>query len=144
MKYLRKFFESSGDSNKKWELLKFCNENLVYLLDEGFDVFINDFEECYVIFITLKRKPFDFYWKDIKNDFIPFFEFLKSKYSIIKPLSTESSSQSDIIMFVTEPTSYSKWKSEKIFYNESQLLSGKCSNRRMSNIQIFINKNTNI
>ena len=144
MKYLRKFFESLGNSDKKEELKKFCNENLAYLLDEGFEVYINDFVECYVIFISIEKKPFHFYYRNIKDEFIPFFEFLKSKYSIIKPISTESNNQSDIIMFVTEPSSYSKWESEKIFYNESQLLSGKCSNRRMSNIQIFINKNTNI
>jgi len=138
MKYLRKFFESS---NKKEELLNFCNENLAYLLDEGFDVYINDFVECYVIFISLKRKPFDFYWKDIKNDFIPFFEFLRIKYSIIKPLSINSHDSSDIIMFSTEPTKYNKWKVEKLFYNEDRLLSGRLSNKRICNIQIFINKN---
>ena len=144
MKYIKKFFESFGDSKIKEDLQKFCNENLVYLFDDGFKIRIDSFTECYVIKLYYNKYPFSFYFRDVKNDFIPFFEFLNSKYTIIKPISNQSESSLDVIMFTTEPTSYSKWKSEKIFYNESQLLSGKCSNRRLTSIEIFINKNNNI
>ncbi len=139
MKYLKKFFENNV--NFKENLLKFCNDNLSYLLDEGFEVSVSEFDDCYTIFIQLRKNPFYFYYKNIKNDFIPFFEFLRIKYSIIKPLSINSHDSSDIIMFSTEPTKYNKWKVEKLFYNEDRLLSGRLSNKRICNIQIFINKN---
>jgi hypothetical protein len=138
MKYLKRFFESLVGSGTKEELQKFCNENLAYLLDEGFEIVVDSYTECYVlVFYSIGA---DFYFRNIKNDFIPFFEFLKNKYTIIKPLSKYSENSSDIIMFTTVPTSYNKWKSENIFYSESQLLSEKCSNRRMACIKIFIKK----
>lgn len=139
MKYLRKFFESSENSYIKEELEKFCNENLAYLIDDGFKIIVDSFNDCYKIELSQDRlKPF--YFKNIKNEFIPFFEFLKSKYIIIRPLSHESEDILDIIMFVAHPSSYNKWKIERIFYNESKILSGKCTNRRLTSIEIFIKK----
>ena len=88
MKYLKKFNESN--SNKVEEIKKFCNENLAYLLDVGFEL------RCYENIFTFKTVEYPltihlskrtngiFKWSEIVDDFVPFLQILNSKYELIK------------------------------------------------------------
>ena len=109
MRYLISFNESmnSNSDNKIQEILKFCDENLVDLLDLGYKIDVqvlnpksewNDYkidvqtnpksewndssEEYYYIYVANKNKIFK--WVEIKDYLIPFFEFLNDKYVIRK------------------------------------------------------------
>lgn len=84
MKYL-KLFESYDEI----EVLKeFCKENIVLLLDIGFNINVIEHPGSYYI-ITLNKpnteplqSPHSFRWDDIKDDFITFSEILNEYYNI--------------------------------------------------------------
>jgi hypothetical protein len=89
MKYV-KFFEEFGYEETK-ELIKFCKENLAYLIDDGYKVVIENRNKD-LLKISL-HKPIDmnnpdwtrlikFNFSDIKYDFIPFLELLDKRYDI--------------------------------------------------------------
>lgn len=106
MKYLRSFNESI-DSIDINELQKFCNDTLVYLKDDGFEIVIkeqtidNDIKNRYnkvknnrtgreqVIRIGISKSDYKrigkaskgtlFEWNDVKDDLIPFLELLRDK-----------------------------------------------------------------
>lgn len=89
MKHLKRFNESL-DVN---DLNDFCETNLAYLVDEGFDIMIsNNFsgDSFKSIKITNPRSLDDrqdgtvnyFKWNDIKDHFIPFFTRLLNQYSL--------------------------------------------------------------
>jgi len=96
MKHLRRYNESIDEN----ELSDFCETNLVYLLDEGFDIMIsgNNFsgDSFKSIKITNPSSLYDpensiyynlgpvnfFKWNDIKDHFIPFFTRLLNQYSL--------------------------------------------------------------
>jgi len=154
MKYLIKFFESFGNPDIKEELQNFCNENLAYLIDEGYEVRIIWTPNCYawrIKFIKTGQKYPDlkkversksFYWRDIKDDFIPFFEMLDTKYEICGTFNKVwvPSYQKDEIdelvvdfetpRFITEHAHF--------FYKKEQLLSGKTTNKKISTITIYV------
>ena len=154
MKYLRKFFESFVNSEIKEELQNFCNDNLAYLLDEGFEVRIiwtpncdawrikfSKIGESYPDLKKVERSR-SFYWRDIKNDFIPFFEVLDEKYELCGTFNKiwVPSYQKDEIdelvvdfetpRFITEHAHF--------FYKKEQLLSGKTTNKKISTITIYV------
>lgn len=91
MKYLRKFNESKNG----WDMIenfdnlqKFCNQYLIYLLDEGFELDYDDDEENEVdhIEVYLFKKEYReivlFTWDDIKDHYIPFLTLLKEKFDV--------------------------------------------------------------
>lgn len=98
MKYLKRIFESL-DKN---ELLDFCETNLAYLLDEGFEIIINDsFATNYRFYqiiieesneksrlgltnpnLSVIKTPFS--WNRIKDSFIPFMYLLDKNYNLLE------------------------------------------------------------
>lgn len=80
MKYLKKFLITEKVDVD--ELQNFCNDNLAFLIDEGFKVEINQFNAKGYIAILLRK--FDgnkiFNWSDYKEDIISFIEYLFEKY----------------------------------------------------------------
>ena len=96
MKHLRKFNESIDEN----ELRDFCEINLAYLLDDGFEIMIsgNNFsgDSFKSIKITNPSSLYDpehsiyynlgpvnfFKWNDIKDHFIPFCVRLEKEYEI--------------------------------------------------------------
>lgn len=87
MKHLRKFNESVGFG---FQLQKFCNDYLSYLIDKGFSVEVKDGTipsgRCKVIMIGKERDrstQFWFDWKEVEDDFIPFYTLLKTKYELL-------------------------------------------------------------
>ena len=76
MKYLKKFLitEKVNIDN----LQKFCDDSLAFIIDEGFNIYINEFTDY--ISILLKNDNNLFKWDDYKNDIIPFIEYLYEKY----------------------------------------------------------------
>ena len=86
MIYLKKFNESS--STKKDEILKFCEENLGYLLDSGFGVIVVErADDLNIEFDRGDSKLFK--WEDIMDDFVPFIELFDMKFGLkkLKPTS---------------------------------------------------------
>lgn len=81
MKYLKKFNESKEDFDYDG-LVEFCYDNLTSLVDDGFEVYITGWGTNYKIYLSLKEHNSSFSWNDISEDFIPFYEMLKSKYKL--------------------------------------------------------------
>jgi hypothetical protein len=92
VRYL-KTFERSYYFNP-YEVKKFCQDNLMYLLDDGF--IINTHSNLTNIYIGIK-KDIGFKWYDIKYDFITFLELLDDKYNI--QFGDRQFGDSDIIRF---------------------------------------------
>lgn len=98
MIHLKRFNEKIQWNRDRPELLKFCEEYLAYLLDEGFDVSVRLYEkenrsyrdgirdEGY---ISIQSKNNTFKWNDVKEDFIPFLEMLVIKYDLVERLVVE-------------------------------------------------------
>lgn len=154
MKYLIKFFESFGNSEIKEELQNFCNENLAYLLDEGFEVKViwtpncdawrikfNKIEKNLPDFRDVERSG-SFYWREIKDEFIPFFEMLDIKYEVCgtfnktwipsfqKDFADELVVDFETPIYITQHTHF--------FYDRKQLLSGRTTNKKIKKIQIYV------
>jgi hypothetical protein len=95
MKHLKKFNEALSDKYFIMDLEKFCNDNLSYLTDIGFEITLKPSNNprykipCIHIRISKKSKNFApegrFKWCDVMYDFIAFFELLDEKY-ILKNL----------------------------------------------------------
>jgi hypothetical protein len=86
MIYLKKFNESN--STKKDEILKFCEENLGYLLDSGFGIIIVErADDLNIEFDRYDSKIFK--WEDIMDDFVPFIELFDMNFGLkkLKPTS---------------------------------------------------------
>ena len=88
MKYLKKFNESARELVElRNELKTFCDENLAFLIDEGYTIYQASDSGKISIIITktglINGKAIPFTWNDVKDDFIPFYELLKSKYNLV-------------------------------------------------------------
>ena len=93
MIHLKRFNEKIQWNKDRPELLKFCEEHLAYLLDEGFDIYVrlhkmensaykNGIRDEGYISICYKKHPLTFKWNRIKDEFIPFLEMLIIKYNL--------------------------------------------------------------
>ena len=83
-----------------------------------------------------------FYWREIKDEFIPFFEMLDIKYEVCGTFNKSwiPSYQKDIVdelvvdfetpMFITQHTHF--------FYDRSKLLSGRTTRKKIKNITIYV------
>jgi hypothetical protein len=85
MKYLKRFNEAKIIDTSSQELFiskleYFCEENLAYLLDEGYYIGVENLGDYSKIRFTNRGK--DIIWNDIKDDFSPFLELLREKYDI--------------------------------------------------------------
>jgi len=81
MIYLKKFNESN--STKKDEILKFCQENLGYLMDNGFGIIIAERgNDLNIEFDRYDSKLFK--WEDIMDDFVPFLELFDMTFGLKK------------------------------------------------------------
>jgi hypothetical protein len=76
MKYLIKFNESRrlGD-----ELEDLCQTYLSFLIDDGFECYVNSSGICTHITIFRDKR---FHWNVIEDDFIPFLQILSERYVI--------------------------------------------------------------
>lgn len=103
MKYIRLFNENLQiDRKNSFEKIKeFCEENLAYLIDAGFGIYIGDIIDIHgkyrkymeiALYKKGEMKFFDgdwyeeedinFNWNDVKDDFIPFIQILSTKYKL--------------------------------------------------------------
>jgi hypothetical protein len=98
MIHLKRFNEKIQWNRDRPELLKFCEEYLAYLLDEGFDVSVRLYEKENRLYrdgirdegyISIQSKNNTFKWNDVKEDFIPFLEMLVIKYDLVERLVVE-------------------------------------------------------
>lgn len=101
MKYIKLFNEARVEGTRitQWyqpdqseELLGFSNDNLAYLVDDGFKIKIEDetSDQYDAIRIRKGERPFDgpfeklsFNWEEVKNIFLPFFIRLDRKYEVM-------------------------------------------------------------
>jgi hypothetical protein len=87
MRYLKRFNESQADF--KEQLRDFCETHLAYLLDNGFMVEINEFEDLDGFELIIKkeeennRQPL-FTWEEVKNYIGPFVYYLDKEYELYK------------------------------------------------------------
>lgn len=84
MKHLKRFNEGLTDDEVE-ELKDFCESSLAYLLDDGYDVYIQ--REWNVGFHVVFGLPGPedseyFYWNDIKDYYIPFLQLLSKRYKL--------------------------------------------------------------
>lgn len=86
MKHLKMFKESLNDAEVV-ELKDFCETNLAYLMDEGFEISCDD--NKYINLHLPGKSPSrygsakdEFYWNDIKDHFIPFLQLLSRRYEL--------------------------------------------------------------
>jgi hypothetical protein len=88
MRYLRGIFESVVTRE---EFLDFCETNLAYLVDEGYEIFVKEDRDRSLLFaLTIPsdistEEDYDtgeFKWDDVKDHFIPFLTRLNNKYSV--------------------------------------------------------------
>jgi hypothetical protein len=83
MIYLKRFNEGINQGTID-HLRIFCEESLAYLADANFYVIVVPKEKDGKIVIALGNKKYGGYsWNDIKYDYIPFLELLKSKYDVL-------------------------------------------------------------
>lgn len=87
MKYLKRFNESDG--NFKEQLRDFCETHLAYLLDNGFIIELNEFEDLDGFEIIIKKEEEDnrqplFTWEEVKNYIGPFVFYLDREYELYK------------------------------------------------------------
>jgi len=97
MKHLKRFNEKIQWNKDRPELLEFCEDNLAYLLDKGFDVSVRLYpmrnntyrdsirDEGYIS-ITPNKYGVVFKWNEVKDDFIAFLEMLIIKYNLVEKL----------------------------------------------------------
>lgn len=71
--HIKQFNESLSNN-----LLEFCKYNLAFLLDDGFEIDLYTYNGIEI------SKDHGFYWDEIKDEFIPFFEMLNEKYYLVK------------------------------------------------------------
>ena len=90
MKYIKLFEEKWEQPGE--ELLDFSIDNLVYLMDDGFKIKIEDetSDQYDAIRIRKGERPFDgpfdklgFNWEEVKDIFLPFFIRLDRKYEVM-------------------------------------------------------------
>ena len=88
MRYLKRFNESQSDF--KEQLRDFCETHLAYLLDNGFMVEINEFEDWDGFELLIKKEEEDllrnplFTWEEVKNYIGPFVFYLDKEYELYK------------------------------------------------------------
>lgn len=80
MKYLKKFLENLNECELQ-ELQEFCDNSLVYLIDDGFviDFFGKVNDDFHLIILNKQKNVFN--WNDIKDYYIPFLKLL-SRYEL--------------------------------------------------------------
>lgn len=91
MRHLKKFNESISKEVTIEELEEFCDEYLAYLKDNGFEIDIFEpmgifkkyTDKLNYITIKIKKGFYEFYWSEIEDDFIPFFQMLITKYNLV-------------------------------------------------------------
>lgn len=84
MIYLRSFNEGSrGIVELLHSVTKFCNDTLVYLIDEGFDIEIEKgvLNKDICIYFRGKGNRY-FTWDEIESDFIPFIIKINEDYEL--------------------------------------------------------------
>ena len=105
MRYLKKYNEGIITE----ELRDFCEINLAYLVDDGFNINVNRRTSGGSIVISNPKSLFKnndistniFKWNDIKDHFIPFLDRLLNKYSI----EINKVSKTGITFFYISPSS---------------------------------------
>ncbi len=85
MKYIKKFNEEQKFDEAYESLKKLCNDSLVYLLDDGFELSYSKIDFSFYTIKLSKGKVYDsFNWYQVKEDIIPLLEFIKEKYDIVQ------------------------------------------------------------
>jgi hypothetical protein len=90
MKHLKRFNESFEQQLTREELKDFCETNLAYLLDDGYEIYVKEDRDSLLFALTIpsdistEEDPDagEFKWDDIKDHFIPFLTHLNNNYEI--------------------------------------------------------------
>lgn len=143
MKYLRKYNESFSD-----DLKEFCEIHLSYLMDLGFKVditpkpWITTGEGNYYSLhkLSISKNGEFFSWNDIRDEFIPFYEMLKSNYDLLYIYDVNVSFTSDEKWAVKFNFGYTASKSSHCLL-DSQLRTLDSDSKIVGSIDIIIKNN---
>ena len=100
-RYLKKFNESHNADS----LLELCENQLAFLIDEGYYVKIRKCFGEYIISIRLKRDG-TFNFNEIKEEFIALYELLKEKYELVDYYNSKGNRHSYIEIITFEGENY--------------------------------------
>jgi hypothetical protein len=113
MKWIKLFEEINIEIDIKDELESFCNDNLAYLLDNGYVFKLYEMDSHSIEFLLYKPNGYAselFEYSDIKYDLIPFLVLLNNKYVILKYYGSSSDKDGYQVKFdnhtATKPTIY--------------------------------------
>ena len=84
MRYLRKYNEDNSAGLDEQELQEFCELNLAFLVDEGLNVIIDDYQQdkhYFPVILSLRRVT-NSSWDEVKDQIIPFVIRLKSQFNL--------------------------------------------------------------
>lgn len=88
MKHLKRFNESFEQQMAREELQDFCETHLVYLLDDGYEIYVKEDRDSLLFALTIpsdmstETMATNEKWNDIKDHFIPFLIHLNNNYEI--------------------------------------------------------------
>jgi hypothetical protein len=106
MKYLKRFENVPAWNNEMEEdLLEFCNSNLAFLLDKGFKL---EIEETSVNRFSIRIFKYNdhraewYHLSEIEDEFIPFLEYLKSKYDLVGSSVAIKLRQNNLTYYIDE------------------------------------------
>jgi hypothetical protein len=74
MRYIKKYNESNSEVLDEQEIKDFCEMNLAYLVDEGLNVIIDDYQQdkhYFPVILSLRRVT-NSSWDEVVNDRISF------------------------------------------------------------------------
>jgi hypothetical protein len=84
MRYIKKYNESNSEVLDEQEIKDFCEMNLAYLVDEGLNVIIDDYQQdkhYFPVILSLRRVT-NSSWDEVKDQIIPFLIRLKSQFNL--------------------------------------------------------------
>jgi hypothetical protein len=113
MKWIKLFEEINIEIDIKDELESFCNDNLAYLLDNGYVFKLYEMDSHSIEFLLYKPNGYAselFEYSDIKYDLAPFLILLNNKYGILKYYGSSSDKDGYQVKFdnhtATKPAIY--------------------------------------
>jgi len=141
MKHLRRFNESSDEYNIE-TIRDFCETNLAYLMDEGFELEITEIPLRKMVGYKIKIVGYDmfkegergydqkyYHWDQLKDHIIPFLKRLSDKYYIMNRYHLDRSFEHAITFWVKSlkdyPANFNGAGSKDVIYTLDEVLEDK-------------------
>jgi hypothetical protein len=141
MKHLRRFNESLDEYNSE-SIKDFCETNLAYLIDEGFELEITEMPLSKRVGYKIKIVGYDrfspsltgydqkyYHWDELKDHVIPFLKRLSDKYYIMNRYHLNRSFEHAVTFWVKSlkdyPANFNGVGSKDVIYTLDEVLEDK-------------------